>query len=102
MQKETGHKDEPAEVGSHPIAHELSGAGLPGTAQGASPDPASPEHSGAATQDRPTDDEVRERAFRLWENAGRPEGQGEAHWRQAREELEIEARAQHVKPKQPM
>lgn len=30
---------------------------------------------------------IRERAYHLWEAAGRPEGQADAHWRQATEEV---------------
>jgi hypothetical protein len=29
---------------------------------------------------------IRARAYRLWEEAGRPEGQHESHWNTAREE----------------
>jgi hypothetical protein len=32
------------------------------------------------------DEAVRERAYHLWEAAGRPEGQGDAIWQQAREQ----------------
>jgi hypothetical protein len=33
------------------------------------------------------DEKVRERAYELWETAGRPEGQGDAFWHQAWAEL---------------
>ena len=29
------------------------------------------------------DEQIRKRAYRLWEEAGRPEGQHDAHWTQA-------------------
>lgn len=35
---------------------------------------------------------IRERAYFLWLEAGSPEGLAEAHWRQAREELDAMAR----------
>ncbi|WP_313087142.1 DUF2934 domain-containing protein [Pseudomonas sp.] len=31
---------------------------------------------------------VRERAYQIWEAKGRPDGQQEQHWAEAREELE--------------
>jgi hypothetical protein len=33
------------------------------------------------------EDQIRERAYRLWEEAGRPEGQHETHWNQASGEV---------------
>jgi len=35
---------------------------------------------------------IRERAYELWLQAGRPEGRAEAHWREARAALEAEER----------
>lgn len=35
----------------------------------------------------PTDEEIRERAWRLWEQAGRPEGREHEFWHQAEQEL---------------
>jgi hypothetical protein len=35
-----------------------------------------------------SEEKVRARAYALWEAAGRPEGQAEAHWHAARRELE--------------
>ncbi len=34
------------------------------------------------------DDRIRERAYHIWEDEGRPEGQQAEHWARAREELE--------------
>ncbi|HBB78461.1 hypothetical protein BBI09_21055 [Stutzerimonas xanthomarina] len=34
------------------------------------------------------DDRIRERAYQIWEDEGRPEGQQAEHWARAREELE--------------
>jgi hypothetical protein len=34
---------------------------------------------------------VRERAYAIWEQEGRPEGQAERHWREAEAELRWEA-----------
>lgn len=34
------------------------------------------------------DDDIRKRAYDLWEAAGRPDGSHEHHWHQAREELQ--------------
>ena len=38
----------------------------------------------------PTDHDIRERAHRLWERAGRPEGREEEFWHAAEQELRIE------------
>ena len=37
---------------------------------------------------------VRERAYALWVEAGRQEGQGEAHWLQAEREIDRDALAE--------
>jgi hypothetical protein len=34
-------------------------------------------------------EEVRERAYEIWEREGRPDGQHESHWRQALAELAL-------------
>ncbi|WP_108003282.1 DUF2934 domain-containing protein [Mycoplana dimorpha] len=39
------------------------------------------------------DEEIRRRAYGLWESQGRPEGSQERHWQQAEHELEAEERA---------
>jgi hypothetical protein len=36
------------------------------------------------------EERVRERAYELWEQAGRPDGQADEYWRQARAELEAD------------
>ncbi len=36
------------------------------------------------------EERVRERAYRLWEEAGRPQGQAQDHWERARELVAIE------------
>ena len=36
------------------------------------------------------DDEIRTRAYQLWEEEGRPEGRAEQHWFTARESLAVE------------
>lgn len=36
------------------------------------------------------DDEIRARAYQLWEEEGRPEGRAEQHWFTARESLAVE------------
>ncbi|MGT2502105.1 DUF2934 domain-containing protein [Bradyrhizobium guangxiense] len=38
----------------------------------------------------PTEQEIRERAHRLWEQAGRPEGREDEFWRAAEQELRNE------------
>jgi hypothetical protein len=44
------------------------------------------------------EERVRERAYRIWEEQGRPEGRQEEHWRQA--EIEIEdARTRTLSPR---
>lgn len=37
---------------------------------------------------RPTDDATRYRAYMIWQREGRPEGRADAHWRNARAELD--------------
>lgn len=41
----------------------------------------------AVSAEHPTEDAVRERAYRLWEEAGRPEGDGVDFWVRAEQEL---------------
>jgi hypothetical protein len=36
------------------------------------------------------EEKIRERAYELWELAGKPEGEAQDHWRQARVQLEAE------------
>jgi hypothetical protein len=38
----------------------------------------------------PDEERVRQRAHKIWEEAGRPDGQHDAHWEQARREIEAE------------
>ncbi|WP_338665717.1 DUF2934 domain-containing protein [Pararoseomonas sp. SCSIO 73927] len=46
-----------------------------------------------------TDDRrIRERAYAIWEDAGRPEGRHEAHWDQARQEIGSKAPAVAAEP----
>jgi hypothetical protein len=44
------------------------------------------------------DDRVRARAHQLWEREGRPEGQSERHWAQARTMLAAEHARKPVSP----
>jgi hypothetical protein len=37
---------------------------------------------------KPTDEQIRLRAYRLWEEAGRPEGREEEFWHQAERDLQ--------------
>jgi len=41
--------------------------------------------------EKPPEDRIRERAYALWEEDGRPEGRSEDYWNRARAELEAEA-----------
>jgi hypothetical protein len=41
----------------------------------------------------PTDHDIRERAHRLWERAGKPEGREEEFWHAAEQELRNEDRS---------
>jgi hypothetical protein len=43
-----------------------------------------------AGQDSEREDRIRERAYRLWQEEGRPEGRAEAHWDKASELVAIE------------
>jgi Protein of unknown function (DUF2934) len=36
------------------------------------------------------EERVRQRAHEIWEEAGRPDGQHDAHWEQAQREIEAE------------
>lgn len=44
------------------------------------------------------EDCIRRRAYRIWEAEGRPAGRYEDHWRQARQDIEIELQraSQHM------
>lgn len=50
-----------------------------------------------------SDQDVRVRAYRLWEKNGRPEGQADEYWREALKELEAEfcCADKHTTPDQP-
>lgn len=37
--------------------------------------------------DQPNEAKIRERAYALWERDGRPDGQADAHWREAEAEV---------------
>jgi hypothetical protein len=37
---------------------------------------------------RPTEEQIRKRAFELWERAGKPEGREDEFWHQAQRELQ--------------
>ena len=37
---------------------------------------------------QPTEEQIRKRAFELWEQAGRPEGREDEFWNQAQRELQ--------------
>jgi Protein of unknown function (DUF2934) len=41
----------------------------------------------------PTDDQIRERAYQLWEQVGRPEGRADEFWHLAEQDLLNEDRA---------
>jgi hypothetical protein len=40
--------------------------------------------------DRQKEQKIRERAYRIWEEKGRPKGRGKEHWERARAEIEEE------------
>jgi hypothetical protein len=44
------------------------------------------------------EDRVRERAYHLWEDAGRPDGRDDEFWHAARELIEAEAAAEPAEP----
>ena len=83
---EAGMESFPA---SDPPAY-MAGASIPGP----------PSHSGIVREPAPTEPlsvasepvedltgRIRERAYSLWEQEGRPEGRAEEHWHAARREL---------------
>ena len=41
---------------------------------------------------QPTEEQIRKRAFELWEQAGKPEGRDDEFWDQAQRELDCEER----------
>ncbi|MGP0001577.1 MAG: DUF2934 domain-containing protein [Acetobacteraceae bacterium] len=43
-----------------------------------------------AEQEKAIEDRVRERAYALWEEDGRPDGRSDEYWQQARSEVEAE------------
>ena len=52
------------------------------------------KHEHGNPQSHPTDEEVLRRfAYRLWEQAGRPQGQSERFWREAKERIPEKPRA---------
>jgi len=57
----------------------------------------SSESMGAGT-DPHLEEAIRLRAYHLWEQAGRPDGQHEAHWQQAAAELDMQ-RGHHAQKK---
>jgi hypothetical protein len=44
------------------------------------------------------EDQIRERAYALWELDGRPEGRSEDYWQQARQEFEAGSREAEPEP----
>ena len=54
--------------------------------------PAAPDHRLAAVGSEPDEGRIRERAYAIWIEEGRPHGRDLAHWRRAHEELREEAR----------
>ena len=39
---------------------------------------------------QPTEEQIRKRAFEMWEQAGKPEGREDEFWKQAQKELQGE------------
>ena len=58
------------------------------------------KHEHGNPQPQPTEEEVlRRSAYKLWEQAGRPEGQSERFWREAKERIaEEQQRATTARP----
>jgi hypothetical protein len=52
---------------------------------------ASDDHASAIASG-PDEDRIRERAYGIWIEEGRPHGHDRAHWQRARHELQQEAR----------
>ena len=46
----------------------------------------------------PTDEQIRERAYQLWEKAGKPEGKEDHFWLEADRQLNQERIQNEVKP----
>ena len=49
---------------------------------------AGPAALGEFIMAQPTEEQIRKRAFELWEQAGKPEGRDDEFWDQARRELQ--------------
>ena len=57
------------------------------------------KHQHSHSQSHPTEEEAQQRcAYRLWEQAGRPEGQSERFWKEAKERIAEEPRAESARP----
>ena len=54
--------------------------------------PVAPSNHKPATAGAPDEDQIRERAYGIWIEEGRPHGRDLAHWRRASYELQREAR----------
>jgi len=48
----------------------------------------------------PLEERIRHRAYELWEEAGRPPGQSEKYWQQARAELEADVSRDQQAPQE--
>jgi hypothetical protein len=42
-----------------------------------------------------SEEAIRERAYRIWEREGRPQGRDQTHWLRAKDELESETSTDH-------
>jgi Protein of unknown function (DUF2934) len=45
----------------------------------------------ASTMEKASEEQIRARAIKLWEQAGKPEGRDEEFWHKAEKELQVEA-----------
>ena len=61
-----------------------------------------PTHDMRTNSELSGEEEIRQRAYEIWQRAGSPDGAHEEHWQQAKNELEAEAARAHQSDEEPI